>query len=742
MRKDIKKANHKFPFVYVLFFLSSIVMLIVAVIFSFFIKNMEKERIDSIQNHLRVAAQLASVYLTPEELDLFHTGEDMERPEWKEIRARLQRFAEKNAVLYVYYWRYDESNRIQYIIDNDEDEENMVTPDMFFGVEDDPSTAEAIKKIKAGESWATELGVYTKSWDGLLSTVVPLFNRDGTIYCAAGVDISDEILITMRNNIRVMQFVLMFSLFISILSGFFGIRSYNKKAIQSANDSLSKSRFLSNMSHEIRTPMNAILGIAEIQLQDSALGEESAQAFRRIYESGDLLLNIINDILDLSKIEAGKLEVIPARYELPSLISDTAQLNWLRFNSKPINFIVNVDKDTPHTLFGDELRIKQILNNILSNAFKYTREGDVEFAVTAVSSEQDRAELVFKVRDTGQGMTAKQIETLFDEYSRFNAEANRAIAGIGLGMSIAKQLVELMNGSITVNSQEGKGTEFTVRIPQKKIGEEVCGKKIADELRNCDFCGTLITRKTQFRREYMPYGSVLVVDDIESNIYVTTGMLQPYGIAVDTACNGADAIEKVKNGGSYDIIFMDHMMPVMDGIEATKILREMDYKGTIVALTANALVGNADMFLKNGFDSFVSKPVDSRELNSVLNEFIRDKKSPIEKDINTAAKPAVETVEISGELAKVVVIDIENTIATLEDVLKIIQKGQASDKDILRFTTTAHGIKGALLNIKETEISKSALALELAGKNQDKAVILEETPKFIERLQTVINKYK
>ncbi|MCL2639191.1 MAG: ATP-binding protein [Oscillospiraceae bacterium] len=700
---------------------------------------------DSIQNHLLVAAQRASTYLTVEELDLFHTAEDMDRPEWEEIRAKLQQFAEESAVLYVYYWRYDGGDYIQYIIDNDEDEEYMVTPELFFALDSDEISGEAALKIDAGESWVTELGVYTESWDGLLTAVVPVFNDDGTVYCGAGVDVSDEILIAMRRNIKIMEFVLIISLLISILSGFFGIRSYNKKAIQSANDSLSKSRFLSNMSHEIRTPMNAILGIAEIQLQDNKHRDETVQAFRRIYESGDLLLNLINGILDLSKVEAGKLELIPVQYELPSLVNDAAQLNRLWFNSKPIDFIVNLDKDAPYKLFGDELRIKQILNNILSNAFKYTREGKVEFSVTAVTAEtkeQDSAELVFTIRDTGQGMTGEQIKTLFEDYSRFNEEVNRAVVGAGLGMSITKQLVELMNGVIIVDSQPGRGTEFIVRIPQKRIGDEVCGVKISEELRSSDFRGTPITKKTQFLREHMPYGSVLIVDDVESNIYVARGMIQPYGAAIDTANNGADAIAKVKNGGSYDIIFMDHMMPVMNGIEATKLLRESGYERTIIALTANALAGQEEVFLQNGFDGFISKPIDSRELNSIMNKFIRDRKPPEEKGVSTIVESAVKPAKVSDALAKAVVMDMECALVVLEDVLNKIGQNQASDEDIQEFTTSAHGMKSALLNINEAELSKDALALERAGDGGDFALISEKTPVFISKLKFLIDKYK
>jgi len=622
--KKRNRINSKFPLVYVLFFLSSIVMLIIVVIFSFFINDIENERINSIQNHLLVAAQLASVYLTVEELDLFHTAEDMERPEWEEIRTRLKKFAEETSVLYVYYWRYDGDDHIQYIIDNDDDEEYMVTPALIFSLEDDSISAEAVLKIEAGESWVTELGVYTESWDGLLTAVVPVFNHDGTVYCGAGVDISDEPFIAMRNNIRIMELVLIFSLIVSFLSGFFGMRSYNKKAIQSANDSLSKSRFLSNMSHEIRTPMNAILGIAEIQLQDNTLREGSAQAFSQIYESGDLLLNIINDILDLSKIEAGKLELSPMEYELPNLINEITQLNRIWLNSKSLLFIVNVDKEIPYTLFGDKQRIKQILNNLLSNAYKYTEAGQIEMLVTSEPEDDNgNVTLILQVSDTGQGMTQSQIKNIFDAYSRFNVEKNREVAGTGLGMNITKYLVDMMKGVINVESKTGKGTTVTVRLPQKSRGAEVCGSEIVEELRTFSFRNKLVSKMAKIVHTQMPDSKVLIVDDVSSNLYVAQGLLLPYGLRIEMVNSGLKAIEKIKDKEEYDIIFMDHMMPKMDGIEAAKIIRETGYANPIVALTANAVVGQEDMFLINGFDAFIAKPIDSYELDQVLKRFIK-----------------------------------------------------------------------------------------------------------------------
>ncbi|MCL2159661.1 MAG: ATP-binding protein, partial [Oscillospiraceae bacterium] len=399
-----------------------------------------------------------------------------------------------------------------------------------------------------------------------------------------------------------------------------------------------KSAFLSTMSHEIRTPMNAILGITEIHLQKEELDQDLKLALEKIYASGDMLLGIINDILDLSKIEAGKLELVIDKYELASMISDTTQLNMMRIGSKPIEFEIYVDENLPSILLGDELRVKQILNNLLSNAFKYTAKGTVELSVMSEKSpNEDEFLLVLRASDTGQGMTPEQINKLFDEYSRFNAEANRTTEGTGLGMSITQNLIRLMGGNITVESEPGKGSVFTVRLPQKKTDCEPLGEEMAANLHKFRTSSRAQMRRVQISREPMPYGKVLIVDDVETNIFVAKGLLAPYELHIDSVDSGYGAIEKVKNGYEYDVVFMDHMMPKMDGIEATKIMREMGYEKPIVALTANAISGQADLFLGNGFNDYISKPIDVRQLNSVLNKLVRDK-HPLE-----SAKAAKQT---------------------------------------------------------------------------------------------------
>ena len=392
--------------------------------------------------------------------------------------------------------------------------------------------------------------------------------------------------------------------------------------------SRAKTAFLTNMSHEIRTPLNAILGITEIQLFNEKLERNVREAFNKIYISGDMLLNIINDLLDLSKIESEKLEIIDAKYDTASLISDIAQLNIMRIGSKPIEFEISIDENLPTHFIGDELRIKQILNNILTNAFKYTDEGKVKLSVSAESSENDDKDsymLIFSVSDTGQGMTKEEIDMLFEEYSRFNLEANRKTEGAGLGMSITDNLIRMMNGEINVESQPGIGSTFTFYIPQLKAGDNVLGKETVENLQNFRTADGTLVRQVDIKRKSMSSGSVLVVDDVETNVFVMIGLLEPYGLNIDSASDGFEAVEKIAAGNTYDIIFMDHMMPNMDGLEATRIIREMGYDKPIVALTANAVTGQAETFLKSGFDEFISKPIDIYLLNSVLNRLIRDK---------------------------------------------------------------------------------------------------------------------
>jgi len=510
--------------------------------------------------------------------------------------------------------------------------------------------------------------------------------------------------------------------------------------LQAEQSNRAKGIFLAQMSHEIRTPMNAILGISEILLQGKGLSANAEEGFRKIYEAGSLLLNIINDILDFSKIEAGRLEVIPKKYNVPHFINDTVEINRIRYESKPIEFNLQLDPKTPLELIGDELRIRQIMNNLLSNAFKYTETGRVGLSITSEpGKDEESVELIFKVSDTGQGMNKDQLNRLFHEYERFNMETNRGVSGTGLGMSITKRLLELMNGEIIVESTVGAGTEFTIRIPQKLINESVCGAEVADSLQKFNFRSTTLLKNAQIEHEYMPQNKVLIVDDVESNLYVAKGLLQPYGLQIETVKSGLEAIDKIKSGNDYDIIFMDHMMPIMNGIEAVKIIRDMGYVRPIAALTANAVSGQEEKFLANGFDGFIAKPIDSREMNILLARFIHDKEQ-LKIDEEKWRKKYQEKIDEIIELRKYFILDAENAVSVLG---KLKQKlHDLDERELKLYTTTVHGIKSALANIDEKTLSEFAKKLEKAGSSRDFSLIVNDTPVLIEELQLMIDKFK
>jgi signal transduction histidine kinase/CheY-like chemotaxis protein/HPt (histidine-containing phosphotransfer) domain-containing protein len=415
-----------------------------------------------------------------------------------------------------------------------------------------------------------------------------------------------------------------------------------------------KSRFLARMSHEIRTPLNAILGLSEVELQNNISGN-TRQNLEKIYGAGSLLLEIVNDILDISKIENGSCEIIPTDYELASHINDTVQLNIIRIGSKPIEVRLEIDETIPSKLYGDEVRIKQILNNLLSNAFKYTDAGEVRFSV-AWERRGDKALLSFAVQDTGRGIKSEDLERLFSEYAQFDRVTNPRVEGTGLGLYIAKGLAENMGGGISAESEYLKGSVFRATLIQGILDEKPLGRETVENIRSFRFIEERgRSRGNTLIRSWMPYGKVLVVDDLETNLDVMKGLLMPYGLRVDTVLSGREAVELVRSEEPrYDVLFMDHMMPEMDGIEATRIIRNelgSEYARTvpIVALTANAIAGNREIFLEEGFNDFISKPVDIKRLDTALNQWIRNKQSA--ETLREAENQAREQGAFSGAVS-------------------------------------------------------------------------------------------
>ncbi|MCL2720932.1 MAG: response regulator [Treponema sp.] len=398
-----------------------------------------------------------------------------------------------------------------------------------------------------------------------------------------------------------------------------------------------KNKFFAKMSHEMRTPLNAVIGLSELTLEDDSLTESVRENIEKVCNAGDSLLGIVNDILDISKIEEGRFELVPVEYDTAGMIGDTINQSIMYKNEKPIEFVLNIADNIPAFLYGDDLRIKQILNNLLSNAFKYTKEGTVELSINFEQGEDNTFYFSASVSDTGIGISQENVGALFSDYSQIDLLTNREIKGTGLGLSITKTLTETMSGKIFVKSEYGKGSVFTVKLPQKAVNNKLIAPDIIQNLKNFHYKSRKFNSFSRVSRIILPYARVLIVDDVLTNLDVAKGMLKPYRMEVDCVTSGQAAVDAVRNNEvKYNTIFMDHMMPIMNGIEATRIIREeigTDYAKNvpIIAFTANALAGNEEMFLSKGFQAVITKPVDVQRLDVIVNQWVRDEE--IEKNI-------------------------------------------------------------------------------------------------------------
>ena len=654
----------------------------------------------------------------------------------------------------------------------------------------------------------------------------------------------------------------------------------------------SKSNFLASMSHEIRTPMNAITGMAELLLR-LELSEEAKGYAQDIKQSGSNLISIINDILDFSKIEAGKLEIVCAQYRLASLINDTVNIILMRLAEKPIRFYTNIDGKIPNSLFGDEVRLRQILLNLLSNAAKYTDRGHISLSITVdgeknaqMDGQEEKTWLRIVVADTGKGIKPEDMEKLFGEFVQVDMKKNRGIEGTGLGLAITKQLCAAMGGDVGVESKYGKGSVFTALIPQGIASREpfaavenAQGKKtlvyegraayassarwslenmgvphvvattqeefseaLAREEWSFVFAGFGLYEKvkqaleqkapgggalpqvvltTEFgedahipnvrfisqpvlslsvanvlngkadSRDYyknpsahgsirysFPGARLLVVDDIVTNLKVAEGLLAPYLAAVDTCLNGMQAVQKATSG-NYDMIFMDHMMPEMDGIEATEAIRAWEKEQgaqrqiPIIALTANAVVGMKEMFLQKGFSDFLAKPIDVSKLDEMLNRWIarekREKKTGSASAPGAAASAAIaqrtgaEAHEAAapgasgqGDFAQSLALSVPwvdahrgiamtgGTESGYREVLALFRKDAQERLPAMQaapgagalhaFVTQVHALKSAAAVVGAAGISAEAAALEAAGKKGDMDAIRAGLPGFAKSL--------
>lgn len=385
-----------------------------------------------------------------------------------------------------------------------------------------------------------------------------------------------------------------------------------KKEIEELNQM--QNRFFSSMSHEIRTPINTIIGLNEMILREDVSDEVAADA-KSIQGASKMLLALINDILDMSKIESGNMDIVPVAYDVGAMLSDIVNMIWVRAKEKGLEFHIDVDQTMPSQLFGDEVRIKQILINVLNNAVKYTSEGSVTLSIQCKRLENSRVQISYSVTDTGMGIKKENIPFLFSAFKRVDEEKNRYIEGTGLGLSIVKQLVDLMEGTIAVNSVYMKGSTFVITIPQEVVGEAEIGK-LDLETRHA------LNAREHYKQNFeAPKAHILIVDDNETNLMVAEKLLRDTKVKIDTVTSGEKCLKKTLQN-RYDVIFMDHLMPVMDGIECLHTIRMqtggLNQDTPVVVLTANAGGESQALYRREGFDGYLLKPVSGIQLETEL----------------------------------------------------------------------------------------------------------------------------
>lgn len=529
-----------------------------------------------------------------------------------------------------------------------------------------------------------------------------------------------------------------------------------------------KGDFLASMSHEIRTPINAVLGMNELIMRESTEPQILEYA-ADIKSSGRMLLSIINDILDFSKIESGKMEIIEADYDLSSLINDVINMLSKRASDKGLEFIVKVDKTLPSVLHGDEIRIRQIIMNLLTNAVKYTETGSVTLSVEGIKGQEFK--LLIRIIDTGKGIKPEDQEKLFDSFTRVDEVENRAIEGTGLGLALTKGFVDMMGGMLTVESTYGSGSIFSVFVKQGISNDEPIG----------DFEERVRQNRKKASGEnhdiYAPGCKVLVVDDVEMNCKVICGLLKNSGMEIDTVLSGFEALERCQNK-KYDLIFMDHRMPKMDGIECFKKIQQMDTENSdtpVIVLTANALSGMREKYMKEGFVDYLTKPIEVRKLEAslinVIPEFIKDRDEAGLTNANVVKEGTIGDTSNTGKLKEVIdknncgdtqkkvladifpELDVEmglmycmNSEEFYMDMLKEFAKGNRSNllretlanKNIPDFRTYIHGVKSTAASIGAKSISEKAKALEQAAKEDNVTYIENNIDAFLEEYASLI----
>ena len=511
-----------------------------------------------------------------------------------------------------------------------------------------------------------------------------------------------------------------------------------------------KSAFLSNMSHEIRTPINAVLGMNEMILRES--DDKNILGYsENIRSAGSTLLGLINDILDFSKIEAGKMEIIPVDYDLSSVINDLVNMIQTKADAKGLKLEFEISREVPKLLHGDEVRIKQIVTNILTNAVKYTEKGRVTLCIDyeKIPDEEDCILLDVAVKDTGIGIKEEDMKKLFSEFDRIEEKRNRNVEGTGLGMSITKRLLEMMGSELQVESKYGLGSKFSFSLRQTVIKWEELGDYEAA------YKASLASRGKYHEKFRAPKAEILVVDDTPMNLEVFINLLKKTEIKIETAATGEEALSLAFDK-EYDVIFLDHMMPDKDGIETLHEMRERkdapNLQTPVICLTANAISGAREKYLAEGFDNYLTKPIDSVKLEEMLIEYLPEEKIiPAESDEDAETDETGDNMRIPDYITGISEIDTDTGIKNcggIEEYMKTVEiyakavKDNADETeqfwksaDIKNATIKIHALKSSSRIIGATDLGELAQELENAGNEND-------TEKLGERIDELLYRYR
>ena len=507
--------------------------------------------------------------------------------------------------------------------------------------------------------------------------------------------------------------------------------------------SRAKSDFLANMSHEIRTPINAVLGMNEMILRECEDKHVLAYA-EDVKAAGNTLLGIINDILDFSKIEAGKIEIIPVEYDLSGSLNDLVTMIQVRAESKNLSLVLEFDSQMPKRLYGDEIRIKQVITNILINAVKYTEKGSVTFSVgfDRIEEAPDEVMLHVSVKDTGIGIREQDLKKLFSEFERIEEKRNRKIEGTGLGMAITGKLLHMMGTDLQVHSVYGSGSNFSFSLRQKVVSWEPLGDyKKAHQAH--------ISEHKKYKEKFIaPDACVLVVDDTPLNLVVFKGLLKQTQVQIDTANDGDEGISMSREK-KYDIIFLDHMMPGKDGIETLKQMKAMpdnpNRETPVVSLTANAISGAREEYIAAGFQDYLTKPVDSVKLESMLIQYLPKEKVRVSKDGTEAETSEGTTLpswlhELEGINTQEGIVHCGSEAAYLDTVKVFAEsalsgiddiEGYFRSEDWPNYTVKVHALKSTARIIGAKQLSEMAKRMEEAGNAEEIGKIKEETPSLL-----------